>query len=503
MAIEKYINDTYDMVFDPIPSYPGIWTFKAENLAKNAIKQDGKNLFQEYYAKYYAELNKTFKYLSILENGFISSSNYFLEFLSNNNNNRIGRNLNFNKVKFFMALEGLLNDEIDRHGKTNEEHRMMIRNLAEHLDDNYEALNSFYSEAMRHKKEIIKDILDNQIQSSYYDVALKDYEQHNLSVDFSQYIKKLYDIIDDFQTGLLKLEDYFDRNLDVSELYKCFDPDRFYLLFGVIIYEHNLESEKRNKKLANNFNYLREYFLKVQEVYKEDKRYNPTVLYEWKDGKKERISQRELERRYLEMKQRHPEEKEVILPTVDNSDYYKNIDLIEKIEKIYDDDIKVNWEFLPAGEGIKKSDNRESSVQRDKKVISVNDVNLRIEIMEHSGFIGKPIKGKSSFSNYYAFIYPNGKVILEKFWENENELIPSVNNATYVMTIDHFMEMSKMAKIDLIEYMKKFPDMGMKRIFHTSIDNWQKNLYKEINGSYRIDDAISFINSLRSESLDD
>ena len=80
----------------------------------------------------------------------------------------------------------------------------------------------------------------------------------------------------------------------------------------------------------------------------------------------------------------------------------------------------------------------------------------------------------------------------------KNNLTPAVGNATYVFTIDNFLNMSKTPNVNLVEYVKTLPEMGTKRIFHTSINNWHRNLYNEINENYRVEDAIEYINSLDS-----
>ena len=91
----------------------------------------------------------------------------------------------------------------------------------------------------------------------------------------------------------------------------------------------------------------------------------------------------------------------------------------------------------------------------------------RIKIIEQSGFL-TCIKGKNSFAGYYAFVYSTGTVILEKFWSDEERLLPAKEDATFVMNIDNFMEMSKLSKLKLIEYIKSFPNTGVKRRYHTS-----------------------------------
>jgi len=147
--------------------------------------------------------------------------------------------------------------------------------------------------------------------------------------------------------------------------------------------------------------------------------------------------------------------------------------------------------------------NPNSNYIRKNREITVDDVNERIEILENSGYLGTPGKGLNTFSNYYAFVYANGKVILERFWKDD-EMKPALNEATYVLSIDNFKEMSKLSKTNLIEYIKLLPNKDVKRFYHTATDpnypnrEWKLKLHKEIVGTYRIEDAINFIDNIRN-----
>ena len=504
MAIEKYLQNP-EIVFDPSPSYLGLWFFKNDNLIRNSKKQNEVNLFQDYYLKtIYNPLKEYFKRLDNLK--------FSIGFISSANDNLYGRHLNANKMDFFLCLTRFLNSHIDRYGLNNEEFNNYLNSLTKHITDDSEVLNNIYSEALSKKEKKLKTLVDNEFTSEYFEAAMQDYEDYKLfstnHISFTSFIKNTYELTKDLKNGLKTLGDFFEQDIDYQKLYECFDPDTFYLLFATIIYEFNIMSEKETNELDNSWTYLHDYFEAVKKLSKEDKRYNPSILYIWNNGKKEKISRWELQIRYEELFKRHPEIKSFELPTLDNPDDYKDIALIEKLKSIYSGEAKLNWEFLPAGEKIKqkdnkiKQDNNEEKDKKNNKEDIIEEINMRIQILENSGYIGTPIKGLNTFSGYYAFIYPNGKVILEKFWNNEDNLTPAVYNATYVMNIDNFIEMSKIPKVDLIEYMKTLPEIGVKRIFHTSINNWQRNLYQEINGSYRLEDAIDFISSLKTEDLE-
>lgn len=503
MAIEKYLNSS--VVFDPIPSYVGLWFFRNENLIKNSKKVEGVNLFQKYYQDYiYNPLKQYFKYLDNLK---IS-----IGFTSSANDDLFGRHLSPNKLDFFLGLTRFLNSRLDKYGKTEDEYRAYITtNLASHIKDDNDTLNNAFITALQEKENKLKTLIEDEFNSDFFDVAMQDYEEYKLytgnQITFSTYIKATYNLTRDLQNGLRTLGDFFDRDLNYQKLYECFDSDTFYLLFAIIIYENCIMLESKEEELDNSYFYLNEYFEAIGKMVKEDGKYNPTVLYAWKNGKKEKISRRELQSRYEELKKRHPEKKPLKLPSLEDSERYKDIILVENLKRLCEGETQINWEFLPEGIQIKKSETltgksnneRKNSIDKDK---ALQDVNMRITILENSGFIGRPIRGLNTFNGYYAFVYPNGVVILEKFWNNEETLSPAMYNATYVMNIDNFIEMSKISKLNLIDYIKAFPEVGVKRIFHTSINNWQRNLYKEINGSYRLEDAIQFISSLKTEVVE-
>lgn len=499
MSVEKYFEpyNSVSIIFDPIPSYKGDWGFDIENLIKNSKKEQGINLFSDFYNITYCDpLKEIFKTERILD--------FNVGMISKANDNNIGRCLKYSKVDFFIEMSSFLNQNIDRFGKSNDEQQAYLINLISNIHKDNETLNLAYSEALSEKAKKLKNLLENEINSEYFDAAMKDYAFYKNKMDFTSYIKSAYKITTDFQNGMLRLGDFFDKNIDFVELSKNFDIDTFYLLFAKIIYEFNLMRENEDNILDNSYGYL---YLYNNALNEENRKYDPKILYTLSSGKKMRYSRYQFQEDFKSLMERHPEAKAITLPKLenDNNDKYKDISLMEKLTQLYSEDTQVNWEFLPEGEGIKKSQKSTNSVnkeinKKDKEVL-INETNLRIGILENSGFLGRPIKGLNTFAGYYAFIYPNGKVILEKFWENEETMNPAVGSATYVMNIDNFIEMSKISRLNLIEYIKTLPEVGVKRIFHTTINNWQRNLYDEINGTYRLEDAIEFINGLKSGAI--
>lgn len=498
MAIEKYLKPSD--IFDPLPTYEGDLVFSInDNFRRNAIVEENNNLLLAFMEEEYNKpLLEIFKTKRILD--------FPVKFFSTVNENKFGRSLYFSKVDFFVEMTMFLNQNIDRYGKKPEEHREYLIKLTENIKQSNDVLNSIYSEEMKKKAEKIKDVMEKEFNSIYFEEAMKDYAPYKNKLDFSTYIKNLYNITVNFQNGLLSLGDFFDKKIDYDKLASCFEPDKFYLLFTRLILDTCYQREKEVGRVDNSYSYLHKYKMEMEKVVEEDKKYNPHVFVTLPSGKKTRYNRWQFLEEFKVLMARHPEAKMIQLPDLgDDINKLKDPAIINKLSEIYSEESKVNWEFLPAGTTIKKVEHKRQNPGKSEGNIDysklIEETNMRIDIINASGYIGTPIKGLDTFSGYYAFIYPNGKVILEKFWENYEKQIPATGCATYVMNIDNFVEMSKISKINLIEYIKTFPESGIKRIFHTSINNWQRCLNDEINGTYRLEDALNFIKDLKTGGL--
>lgn len=494
MAIEHYFEaiDGPDAVFDPIPSFNQELFISFDNLEKNAKKENGKNLFLEFKKKNFDEpLMKIFNTYQIV--------NFPLGMILTANENKHGRCLKFPKEGLYYFMHGFLNRSIDKVHKSDKEHQEYLNSIMKKIDEGNYEINKMFSDALKIKAERLKDVIAKSSASEYYEAALKDYQPYKKQIDFSKYLKTIYEGAVNFSEGFLKLDDFFDQKLDYNELYRAFDPDTFYLLFATVYYE-NILSTKEDGIDRNACGYLAEYNKACEEIVKEEKDYNPKVLYQLMSGKKVRFSRRQFQIEYQEFLDKYPDAKPIILPNVskEEREKYKDIDLVEKLTKLMEDDTRINWELLPKGEGEKKEKSSESKqIITSTKNIDADDVTSRIEFLENTGYVGK-LKGLNTFTGYYGYVYPNGTVILEKFWEDEEGIRPAVNYATYIMNIDNFITMSKISRINLVEYIRTLPEIGVKRLYHSSISNWEKNIYKEINGAYRLEDAIEFINNLKS-----
>ena len=85
------------------------------------------------------------------------------------------------------------------------------------------------------------------------------------------------------------------------------------------------------------------------------------------------------------------------------------------------------------------------------------------------------VKGKETFDGYVGYIYPNGKVILEKFYKNASNSQVSTGDAIYVLDIGDFYRLSHFTKKVLMN------DERVDRIVHSG--DWQSKVRKIVESN--------------------
>ena len=118
-----------------------------------------------------------------------------------------------------------------------------------------------------------------------------------------------------------------------------------------------------------------------------------------------------------------------------------------------------------------------------------------MNFLDHTNYLYK-MTGKDNFEGYVGYIYENGTVIFEKFYKNKNTVEPAKSNATYVMTFNNFVQMSKLTKTDIMEYIK-LGGTDVKRIYHTL--TWCDRIMQIINGKTYDEKAMDKIDRLINE----
>lgn len=95
------------------------------------------------------------------------------------------------------------------------------------------------------------------------------------------------------------------------------------------------------------------------------------------------------------------------------------------------------------------------------------------EYFDQSNYI-VTIKGTNQMTGYVGYIYPNGIVIFEQFFEEKKAKEPVIYKAIYVMDILNFIKMSSLSKTEIMDYIKNNSDESVKRVYHSK--NWKEKL---------------------------
>ena len=134
---------------------------------------------------------------------------------------------------------------------------------------------------------------------------------------------------------------------------------------------------------------------------------------------------------------------------------------------------KANWDIIP------KSYQKEEIIGISNKNNRVVDYERLNELfMEKKEFYSSLdpfmcIKGKKTFEGYIGYIFTNGVVVLDKFYDNPKKGKVSKGDAIYYMDIQDFYELSRYPKKDLIHHSK------VKRVIHRG--DWKEEIIRVIN----------------------
>lgn len=173
------------------------------------------------------------------------------------------------------------------------------------------------------------------------------------------------------------------------------------------------------------------------------------------------------------------------LRVVDSSKFDFSNMTIEEVNsymETYLKDLSATWDFLPPddvevfppgpgpGPGGKKPLTEEELEALNKRIIDL--------YMEKKEFYGSTnpmfrVRGKKTFDGYIGYIYPNGKVVLDKFFDNVEKGIIAYGSAVYIMNLDDFYELSRYSKSELMR------DKMCERFVH--VGDWKERVTREIN----------------------
>lgn len=160
-----------------------------------------------------------------------------------------------------------------------------------------------------------------------------------------------------------------------------------------------------------------------------------------------------------------------------------NLEEAEEYVRARLEDIQANWSFLPKEEfdqvviSTAPEISHEEQDEETKKAKQEHLIDLfmeKKELYEQTDPFFR-IKGNDTFDGYIGYIYPNGKVILDKFFENAETGRVADGQAIYIMDFTDFARLSVLPKSELID------NPACRRIIHAG--DWQSRVTKEIEST--------------------
>ena len=468
----------FDELFNPVVSYEGAWVFNIAQLkkcVKPECKKRLKNYIKEHFKKSISDIMDWEPIKAYLEFG-----NLYLK--SIHNENLVGRKLVIDKYSLYLAifqLLGLDNIFMSDFGKLEVE------------ED--ELFNIFREALLQYKLECI-DVRDLGVKSQFYEKYAERCKLYNISrkkdMDVITFVSILLRAIMGILPKIKRLNDFCDKEINLSEIKDLLDLDKFYLLMAKILLDTSKHSVELVGQVQNSLVFCEKYLEYLKCAFEENQHYDAFIII---DGKKYRVD--DFIKEYEQMKFEHPEFKvvRVSLDQEDDLDKYKDIaysdqKAAEVADKFYGKDLKTRWEVLPKGKKV------ETTLKVKSHFGSTDRLFKEDNIIRCKNFLDQTdpvmiISGLDDFSGYVGYVYANGIVVFEKFFEyyidSENYRI-AIDNATYVMNIDNFVEMSKMTKLDLIRLLKEGKIEGLVRISHdhqSGLINWKRKVLAMIMAS--------------------
>lgn len=122
-------------------------------------------------------------------------------------------------------------------------------------------------------------------------------------------------------------------------------------------------------------------------------------------------------------------------------------------------DLSANWEFLPPDDKsyeedvlrkIKSSGKTMKDEDRLRRQERLLDLFMEKKELYDSSDPFFRVKGKDTFDGYIGFVYPNGRVVLDKFYDDADSGKLAGGHAVYAMSIQEFYELSRLSKSEII-----------------------------------------------------
>ena len=382
----------------------------------------------------------------------------------------------------------------------------------------YEELYEILKNAIIRRRSIFFDIRNKGTNSEYYIEIRNKLRRLNIEVeeDFWQAIQIQIDECNALLIGMKRIRNIFSEELPKEELLECFDYDKFCLITAKSALD---SSDSRNSATI----YIEKYLEAVKKYRDQNPNYNCTIfLVDSKLSKKIKYTIDDLEREYEDFLTKNPSAIPFNIELTElhnllrnnglSEDEIQNFDLSkpENMELLYEllerqkqiEVLQASWHIIPKGTKTTMDIEIEKSSSSKGLTLSEEEKNRRMLVsyrtLEESNYLFK-LEGINEFVGYIGYMYPNGKVIFEKFYDNFDTKKVASKSATYIINdFNYFIEVSKMTKTEIIDKLRSGQLKGIvQRVYHQEdMTRWTSKVTQALIGTDYTSDVLKYIDNV-------
>lgn len=398
-------------------------------------------------------------------------------------------NLNVSK-SYYRALKG--KNVLSYNEEKAKERLELLKSIRSNneLQKEFPILYSMFKSLLRARTMLENDTSNKNIAIDEYDVIeiIKNIDFNSFINLSSSYFEMLINDIKKF-TSIAN-----DVKIDIESL-KDIDKDKLELYIANS-YLSKAENETDKSDIQKCLYYVSCYFFENKDRIDDETKLAilTSVANISKKEKEKTLTRRILYERYQELLKKNPEIRNITF----SKEVFKDMTLeeINGFMQKYFSDLMANWEILPHGDdsfdkdvkdNIKKMGknlSKEEKEEKERKLLQL--FTEKKEFYDSSNYAYR-IKGRKTFDGYIGYIYPNGIVVLDKYYENAKKGILAEDEAIYCMDINDFYSLSQFSKTILIR------EKLCTRFIHQG--SWQKRIKKEID-TERENDLVSGMKKL-------
>ena len=374
-------------------------------------------------------------------------------------------------------------------------------------------------EELKLERKKHSDVKVNGKKSKYYDSMFELYTEFGYDGTFENFLEILINSKTKLIVGTRYFSDFFSRKIKTDELIDCYDYDKFCLLAARQVLDYALVVESGEGAVHNSIQFVNEYLSRVEEFRKHNPSYNCSIVSnDPNTGKRKAYTIEDIQREYNLLMARHPEHHFVtlthervieLLKTFGyDADFIESFDIsttdIKELTKVLkavneSKSLLASWKIIPKG----KREDTESFAEpiiRPSASLEENEAIRRMLIsknfFESSNYLFR-IEGINHFEGYIGYIYPNGKAVFEKHYEDVEKGVVARSCATYIMGIKDLVEVSKLSKTQIIKGIRSGELKGIKRPYHRAdMDAWCSDVSKAISGDDYSEQIVDYIDGL-------